>query len=180
MKNIFALVLISSILFAPNVFANKSDIKEKKEESNKVIKLSVGLKAPNFSAKTQDGKNVKLSDFKGKNSVLLVFYPGDNTPVCTKQLCDIRDDYKGLEKKGIKVFGINQADEKSHKDFIKDQKLPFSLIIDEKLEISKNYDAMGAFGFINRTVVLINKEGKIVLYERGTPDVSAKKIKNLI
>lgn len=142
--------------------------------------VKVGVKAPNFSAIDSNGNKVNLSEFKNKNSVLLVFYPGDSTPTCTKQLCDIRDDYKDLEKIGIKVFGINQADSESHNKFIKENKLQFPLIIDKNSEISKAYDSMGFLGFINRTVVLINKKGDIVLFERGVPDLSPKKLSKLI
>ncbi|MFN8575783.1 MAG: peroxiredoxin [Candidatus Sericytochromatia bacterium] len=142
--------------------------------------LKVGVKAPNFSAIDSNGNKVSLSDFKNKNSVLLVFYPGDSTPTCTKQLCAIRDDYKDLEKIGIKVFGINQADSQSHNKFINENKLQFPLIIDKNSEISKAYDCMGFLGFINRTVVLINKKGDIVFFERGVPDLSPNKLSKLI
>lgn len=179
MKKIVLFTLaLCTLAINPVLAYDKKEEPKKSEKKNN--KLEKGLNAPDFSAKDSDGKLIKLSDFKNKNAVLLVFYPGDNTPGCTKQLCDIRDDFKELKKLNVKVFGVNQADEKSHKSFIKAQNYPFTLLVDSNYEITKSYDAMGMFGFINRTVVLVNKEGKIALYERGMPDVSAKKIKNLL
>lgn len=143
-------------------------------------KPKVGNKAPDFIVQDSNGKNIKLSDFVGKKNVLLVFYPGDNTPGCTKQLCSIRDDFKGLDKLDVKVFGVNQADSESHKSFIKTHNFQFELLVDKDKKIASEYDAVGFFGIISRTVVLINKEGKVVMYERGFPDVSPKAIDKLI
>lgn len=143
-------------------------------------KPKVGNKAPDFIVQDSNGKNIKLSDFIGKKNVLLVFYPGDNTPGCTKQLCSIRDDFKGLDKMDVKVFGVNQADSESHKSFITKNNFQFELLVDKDKKIASEYDAISFFGIISRTVVLINKEGKIVLYERGFPDVSPKAIDKLI
>jgi peroxiredoxin Q/BCP len=143
-------------------------------------KIAAGINAMDFSALDSKGHTVKLSDFKGKKNVLLIFYPGDNTPGCTRQLNALRDEYKGLDKLNIKIFGVNQANAESHNKFISDQKLPFELIVDQDSKISTAYDAMGMLGFINRTVVLINKEGKIVLYERGMPDINPKTVVKLL
>lgn len=143
-------------------------------------KLGTGMIAPVFSAMDSNGKSVNIADFKGNKNVLLVFYPGDNTPGCTKQLCALRDDYKELEKLDIKVFGVNPADADSHNHFIKNQKFPFQLLIDKDKKIAGTYDALGMLGFINRTVVLINKAGKIVLYERGMPTLAPKLVSKLL
>jgi peroxiredoxin Q/BCP len=158
----------------------------KESKNNNVYKYAekskpkVGNKAPDFLVQDSNGKNIKLSDFVGKKNILLVFYPGDNTPGCTKQLCSIRDDFKDLDKLDIKVFGINQADSQSHKSFINKHNFQFELLVDKDKKIASEYDAINFFGIISRTVVLINKEGKIVLYERGFPDVSPKAIDKLI
>ncbi len=157
----------STILHVPNYGKGKT-------------KLSTGVEAPQFSLTDSNGNKVSLSDFKGKKNVLLVFYPGDNTPGCTKQLCALRDDYKGLEKSDIKVFGVNPATSESHNKFIKDYKFPFQLLIDKNSKVADAFDAVGMLGFINRTVVLINKEGKIVLYERGMPKLEPKIISKLL
>jgi peroxiredoxin Q/BCP len=143
-------------------------------------KLAAGIMAPDFKTVDSNGKKISLADYKGKKNVLLVFYPGDNTPGCTKQLCALRDDYKGLEKLDVKVFGVNPADAESHNKFIKNQKYPFQLLVDKDKKIAETYDAVGMLGFINRTVVLINKEGKIVLYERGMPEMKPAIVAKLL
>jgi thioredoxin-dependent peroxiredoxin len=91
--------------------------------------LTVGTPAPNFKTTDQDGKQVSLSDLKGKK-VVLYFYPKDMTPGCTAESCSLRDNYKALQKAGYEVFGISSDDEKSHKKFIAKEKLPFSLLAD--------------------------------------------------
>ncbi|GIW22999.1 MAG: hypothetical protein KatS3mg068_2006 [Candidatus Sericytochromatia bacterium] len=157
----------NSTILHVNNYGKNSNIKE-------------GTYAENFTAYDTKGNKISLSDFKNKKNVLLVFYPGDDTPGCTKQLCDIRDDYKELQKLDIVVFGVNPADKDSHKKFINKNNFPFELLIDENKNIAKNYDAIGMFGFINRTVVLINKKGKIVLYKRGMPDLKPEEISKLL
>lgn len=184
-KSFFSIVLISTLIQtqanAEELRGNKTNLHVSQYGSQQNKKqLGVGSTAPQFSAIDSNGKKVNLSDFKGKNNVLLVFYPGDSTPTCTKQLCSIRDDYKDLEKLGVKVFGVNPGDASSHNKFIKENKLQFPLLIDNNNSISKAYNSMGFLGFINRTVVLINKQGKIVLFERGVPDLSPNKISKLI
>lgn len=177
-------ILVTLSLFLLLGFQVESNAKEIK--NNNIYKYAekskpkVGNKAPDFMVQDSSGKNIKLSDFVGKKNILLVFYPGDNTPGCTKQLCTIRDDFKGLDKLDVKVFGVNQADSESHKSFITKNNFQFELLVDKDKKISSEYDAVGFFGIISRTVVLINKEGKIVLYERGFPDVSPKAIDKLI
>ncbi len=91
--------------------------------------LTIGTQAPNFKTKDQDGKEVSLSDFRGKK-VVLYFYPKDMTPGCTAESCNLRDNYKALQKAGYEVFGISSDDEKSHKKFIQKEKLPFRLLAD--------------------------------------------------
>jgi thioredoxin-dependent peroxiredoxin len=91
--------------------------------------LSIGASAPHFKTKDQDGNEVKLSDLKGKK-VVLYFYPKDMTPGCTAESCNLRDNYKALQKAGYEVFGISSDDEKMHKKFITKEKLPFRLLAD--------------------------------------------------
>lgn len=93
------------------------------------MSLTVGDKAPNFEAKIQDGSTIKLSDYLGKK-VVLYFYPKDNTPGCTAQSCNLRDNYKALLEQGYVVLGISQDSEKSHIKFIEKFELPFDLISD--------------------------------------------------
>jgi peroxiredoxin Q/BCP len=129
--------------------------------------LEVGQPAPAFSAKDQDGKEVKLSDFKGKK-LILYFYPKDNTPTCTTQACNLRDNYKLLLKKGYKVLGVSNDDEKSHLKFIKKYDLPFPLLADTDHKMVEDYQVWGeknTFGRtymgVLRTTFVINEEGII-------------------
>lgn len=102
------------------------------------MSLKVGDPAPDFSVNDQDGKQVKLSDFKGKK-VVLYFYPKDNTPGCTAEACDLRDNYEALQKAGYEVLGVSKDDEKSHTKFIKKFELPFTLLADTALDIHHKY-----------------------------------------
>jgi thioredoxin-dependent peroxiredoxin len=129
--------------------------------------LQVGDPAPAFSVKDQDGKEVKLSDLKGEK-VVLYFYPKDNTPTCTNQACNIRDNYGSLLKKGYKVFGVSPDSEKSHQRFIKKHDLPFPLLADTEHKMVEAYGVWGEktlFGRtymgVLRTTFIINKKGII-------------------
>ena len=102
--------------------------------------LTVGTKAPNFKTKDQDGKEVSLSEFKGKK-VILYFYPKDMTPGCTVEACNLRDNYKVLQKAGYEVLGISSDDEKMHKKFIAKEKLPFRLLADVDKSVHHQFGA---------------------------------------
>lgn len=103
------------------------------------MELKTGDKAPDFDGKDQNGKTIKLSDFKGKK-VVLYFYPKDNTPGCTAQACNLRDNYSDLQKEGYEIIGISTDSQESHQKFIKQQQLPFSLIADEDRSIHEKFD----------------------------------------
>ncbi len=129
--------------------------------------LKVGDKAPDFKVKDQDGNDVKLSDYKGKN-VVLYFYPRDNTPGCTKQACSLRDGFSDFNKKDIVVLGVSTDDEKSHQKFIAKYDLPFTLLADTEHKVSEKYGVYvekNMYGKkymgIKRTTFLVNKDGKI-------------------
>lgn len=100
--------------------------------------LKEGDKAPDFTAKDQNGKNVSLSDFEGKN-VILYFYPKDDTPGCTAEACSFRDNYQSLQGNGFEVIGVSTDSEKSHKKFETKYSLPFPLIADEDKNINEAY-----------------------------------------
>ncbi|GAC1301863.1 MAG: thioredoxin-dependent thiol peroxidase [Mucilaginibacter sp.] len=100
--------------------------------------LKEGDKAPDFTAKDQNGKTVSLSDFKGMN-VILYFYPKDDTPGCTAEACSFRDNYQSLVGKGFEIIGISTDDEKSHKKFESKYSLPFTLIADTDKSIVEAY-----------------------------------------
>ena len=130
--------------------------------------LKEGSKAPEFTAKDQDGKKVKLSDYKGKR-VVLYFYPKDDTPGCTKEACSFRDADEVFNSKGIKVFGVSTDDEKSHQKFISKFQLPFDLLADTDKKIVEKYGAWGEKSMYGRTYMgtlrktfLIGEDGKIV------------------
>lgn len=102
------------------------------------MKLSIGDKAPDFTSKDQNGKPISLSDFKGKK-VVLYFYPKDNTPGCTAESCDLRDNYSRFQKNGFEILGISSDNEKSHQKFIEKFDLPFPLIADTDKSVHEAY-----------------------------------------
>jgi peroxiredoxin Q/BCP len=104
--------------------------------------LTAGGKAPDFTAKDQNGKTVSLANFKGK-TVILYFYPKDDTPGCTAEACDFRDNYQSLVGKGYEVIGVSTDDEKSHKKFETKYSLPFPLIADTDHSIVDAYSVWG-------------------------------------
>lgn len=100
--------------------------------------LNIGDKAPAFTTKDQDGREVSLSDFAGKK-VVLYFYPKDMTSGCTAEACNLRDNYKVLQKEGYEVLGVSRDDEKMHRKFIEKEKLPFRLLADTDLSVHHKY-----------------------------------------
>ena len=100
--------------------------------------LEIGQKAPDFSAKNQNGETVHLSDFKGKK-VILYFYPKDNTPGCTTEACNFRDNYQSLKKDGFEIIGVSVDGEVSHQKFINKHELPFQLLVDEDKSLVEAY-----------------------------------------
>ena len=104
--------------------------------------MEIGQKLPEILGKDQEGKEIKLSDFKGKKLVLYI-YPKDNTPGCTNQACNLRDNYDSMLAKGYAVVGVSIQDEKSHKKFIEKYRLPFPLIADTD---KKRVTELGVYG----------------------------------
>ncbi|MCK5207603.1 MAG: thioredoxin-dependent thiol peroxidase [Cyclobacteriaceae bacterium] len=100
--------------------------------------LKAGDVAPDFSVNDQNGNLVKLSDFKGKK-VVLYFYPKDNTPGCTAESCNLRDNYQALQKAGYEILGVSKDSEKSHRKFIDKFELPFTLLADTEKDIHEKY-----------------------------------------
>ncbi|MGE0091383.1 MAG: thioredoxin-dependent thiol peroxidase [Bacteroidia bacterium] len=129
--------------------------------------LKIGDKAPDFTGKDQDGKEITLSQFKG-DKLVLYFYPKDNTPGCTSEACDLRDNYDKFLSKGYKVVGVSKDSPKSHQNFIEKHNLPFPLISDTETQIQQAYGVWGLkkmmgreyYGTIRKTFV-IDKEGII-------------------
>jgi peroxiredoxin Q/BCP len=101
-------------------------------------KLNIGDKAPDFTANDQDGKKITLSAYKGKK-VILYFYPKDQTPGCTQEACNLRDNIGALSNEGYEVLGVSTDDEVSHKEFQEKYNLPFSLVADTDKSINQKY-----------------------------------------
>lgn len=118
--------------------------------------LKEGDKAPAFTAKDQNGKEVSLSDFKGKK-VVLYFYPKDDTPGCTAQACNLKDNYSLLTKKGFAVLGVSVDSEKSHKKFEEKYELPFTLVSDVDKKIVEAYGVWGEKKFMGKTYMGTNR-----------------------
>ena len=129
--------------------------------------LKEGDMAPGFRANDQNGQPVSLSDYRGKD-VILYFYPKDDTPGCTTESCNFRDNYQSLLSKGFEVIGVSVDDEKSHQKFISKYQLPFTLLADTDKEIvgaygvwvEKNLYGKKYMGTARKTFV-IDKEGRI-------------------
>ena len=129
--------------------------------------LKEGLQAPEFTGTDQDGNTVTLNQFKGQK-VVLYFYPKDDTPGCTTEACDFRDNYQGLKAKGIAVLGVSVDDEKSHQKFAAKHNLPFTLLADTDKKIVEGYGVWGEKNMYgkkymgtNRTTFLIDENGII-------------------
>ncbi len=129
--------------------------------------LKKGDKAPDFAGVDQNGNQKKLSDYKGKK-VVLYFYPKDNTPGCTAEACNLRDNYSELTSMGFEVIGVSPDNEKSHTNFVGKYNLPFTLLADTDMEILKAYGAWGekkmygkTYEGVLRTTYVIDEEGTI-------------------
>jgi len=130
--------------------------------------LKPGDKAPDFKGLDQDGNVIKLEDFKG-SKLVLYFYPKDNTPGCTAEACDLRDNYSRFLSLGYKVAGVSKDPERSHKSFAEKYSLPFPLISDTELTILKAYESWGRkkfmgkeFDGILRKTFIIDENGYIL------------------
>jgi peroxiredoxin Q/BCP len=132
-----------------------------------MAQLKEGMKAPLFEGMDQNGNKVKLEDFAGKK-VVLYFYPKDDTPGCTAEACNLRDNYNQLLKKGFAVVGVSMDNEKSHKKFANKYSLPFPLIADTSKKILNDYSVWKekslygkTFLGIVRTTFIIDEKGVI-------------------
>lgn len=146
--------------------------------------LKEGSKAPEFSLPASNGKTISLKDFKGKQRVILYFYPKDDTPGCTVEACGFRDSVKKIESQAAVVLGVSPDGTESHNRFIEKFKLPFLLLADEDQSVCKAYgvwvkknmygrEYMG----VARTTFVIGKDGKIEkIYEKVKPEGHAEEI----
>jgi peroxiredoxin Q/BCP len=132
-----------------------------------MITISAGTKAPAFKGKDQNGNTVSLSDYTGKK-IVLYFYPEDDTPTCTIQSCNLRDNYGLLKREGFEVIGVSPDDSSSHKKFEEKFHLPFTLIADPQHKIIDKYGVWGEkqlygrkFMGLHRTTFIIDEKGII-------------------
>lgn len=130
--------------------------------------LTEGQKAPDFKAKDQNENLVSLKDFRGKK-VVLYFYPEDDTPTCTIEACNLRDNYDELKKAGLVVLGVSPDDRNKHKKFEEKYNLPFTLLEDPEKKIIDKYGVWGEknlygnkFMGLHRTTFLIDENGIII------------------
>jgi len=132
--------------------------------------LEVGERAPNFEVEDQFGNPVRLADFANDYNVVLIFYPGNDTPGCTRQLCEARDDHADYRAKNALVFGVNPATAESHQAFAEKFEFPFPLLVDTNGQMIRDYGCRGTGGITTRTVYVIGKDGTIIFAERGMPN----------
>lgn len=148
--------------------------------------LQVGDKAPDFTVNDQDGNPVKLSDLKGKK-VILYFYPKDMTPGCTAEACNLRDNYRLMQKQGFEVLGVSTDNEKSHRKFIEKEKLPFRLLADTNKVMHEAYGTWVEKSMYGRSYMgtarvtfVIDESGKIeeIIGKVDTKNHAAQILKN--
>lgn len=130
--------------------------------------LAEGSVAPDFTIKDSSGKTMKLSDLRGKKSVVVYFYPKDFTPGCTTEATEFSRDYKKFKDADIEIVGVSPDDEESHQKFRAKMGMTYPLVADTEKEVSKKYGVYGLKSFmgreymgVNRSTFLVDKEGKI-------------------
>ena len=149
--------------------------------------LVAGTVAPSFEGLDQDGKEIKLSDYKGKR-LILFFYPRDNTPTCTVEVCNLRDNYGELQEAGYELLGVSADSQKKHQNFIGKHSLPFPLLADTERKVIDDYKVFGpkkSFGKVTdgiyRTTFVIDEKGIIerVITKVKSKEHSAQILENL-
>lgn len=138
--------------------------------------LKAGDKAPDFKGKNQEGEIISLADFSGKK-LILYFYPKDNTPGCTTESCNFRDNYQSLLHKGFEVVGVSIDSEASHQRFTKKHDLPFNLLVDEDKKIVQDYQVWGEKNLYGMKY-MGTKRTTFVINESGIIEHIIKKVKN--
>lgn len=128
-----------------------------------MAKVNVGDRAPDFELKDKDGNTVRLSHYRGKQNVVVYFYPKDETPGCTAQACSFRDSYEDFQEVGAEVIGISGDSQRSHAGFVENHALPFLILSDPKGRVRKDYGAYDLLGLIpGRVTFVIDKDGKVI------------------
>ena len=148
------------------------------------LKLKVGDPAPDFAAPSQTGDTVSLTQFRGKQAVVLYFYPKDDTPGCTREACAFRDEWSALQRAGVAVLGVSTDPVKSHAKFAEKYHLPFPLLADEDRKIVTAYGVWGEKTFMgrkyqgtHRVTFLIGKDGRIRhIWDKVKPEAHAAEV----
>ena len=143
------------------------------------MSISVGDAAPDFTLPATGDRNVSLSDFRGQ-PVVLVFYPGDDTPVCTKQLNSYNDDLSQFSALGAQVLAVSAQDMDSHEKFATKHGFAFPLLSDTKKEIAGMYGTLGPLGFPRRSVFVIDGDGVIRYAHRAIAGLTFRPVDELV
>jgi thioredoxin-dependent peroxiredoxin len=149
----------------------------------KTMTIESGVSAPDFTLNDQDGKSHTLSSYFGK-PIVLFFYPRDNTPGCTTEVCNFRDDYNEYQGENAVLIGISNDTEKSHSKFVNKFELPFALLADVEKEVVNLYQVYGPkklagrkYEGIFRTTFLIDKNGNIAkVFEKVKPKIHSEEV----
>lgn len=141
--------------------------------------IEAGRQAPEFTLADSEGHNVSLKEFSGR-MVLLIFYPGDDTPVCTAQLCDYRNNVSEFTRRDITVVGISADSPDSHHRFAEKHSLPFLLLSDQQKSVARAYDAVGFLGMSQRAYVLIDEKGTVLLSYSDFMPITYQPMKELL
>lgn len=139
----------------------------------------IGQPAPDFLLQDQNGTNRGLADFRGR-WLVLYFYPKDDTPGCTTEACQFRDDYAGVKQLGAEILGVSIDSRDSHAEFSREYKLPFSLLADVEGRVAKQYGALRGFWplrFARRHTFLIDPHGKVAkIYRAVDPKTHSREV----
>ena len=158
LKDSCLVLLVAGFIFTSN--STSTVAKDAQAKTEKAHDVKVGDKAPDFTLKSGSGQTVSLSDFKGKKSVVVFFYPKDETSVCTKEACAFRDQFQVFKDLGAEVIGVSSDSEASHKGFAEHHKLPYTLLSDEGGKLRKAYGVPSTMGIIpGRVTYVIDKDG---------------------
>ncbi|MCX5920539.1 MAG: peroxiredoxin [Candidatus Melainabacteria bacterium] len=180
---IFAMIaldvaIIALFFFTPvfDDFKSKLNLGKSNAQATPKITLAIGNQAPLATVFQATGEHTSLAlqqALAGKQSAILVFYPMDNTPLCTIQLCALRDNYQAVLASGTAVLGVNPAGLNSHKKFAEQHHYPFPILVDENRQLGKALGIGELFGANDRTVVILDATGKVTWFERGNPSVKS-------
>ncbi len=171
----FAAALSTAALFGSGCAKEQSTAQT---SSGADAALAVGKPAPEFSVTAHDGQKLALSELRGK-SVVVYFYPKDETPGCTKEACAFRDAFDALSKQGVVLIGVSADTDASHRAFAENHKLPFHLVSDEKGDLAKKFGVGTTLGFTQRQSFVIGADGNIKkIYRTVDVTVHAQQIQD--